>query len=236
MMNRETAASEAAAAEPTEVKKSVTYLFVRHGEAEGNREHRFIGQIDVPLSDLGRQQAALVSGRLHAHGVSRILSSDLQRAANTLRPLADLGVPMRLEPRLREIHNGEWGGLLPDEIEAGWPDMWRRYRGGEDVPRPGGERWVDVAQRAIEAITHDAESAEDGEVVAVASHGGPLMAIITWALGLVADGSIFRGRIAPIRNASVSTILLPRHRVVGLNDVGHLGDLATDGRLRFLER
>ena len=217
-------------------RKSVTYLFVRHGEAEGNREHRFIGQIDVPLSELGRRQADLVSARLHAHGVSRILASDLQRASNTLQPLADRGVPMRLDARLREINNGEWGGLLPHEIEVGWPDMWGRYRGGEDVPRPGGERWADVADRAISAITEDTEQADDGEVVAVASHGGPLMAIITWALGLVADGSVFRGRIAPIRNASVTTILLPRHRVIGLNDVGHLGDLTTDARLRFLER
>ncbi len=213
----------------------VMYLLVRHGEAEGNREHRFIGQLDVPLSDLGRRQAELVSERLASAEVTRILTSDLQRASNTLQPLAATGVPLRTEPRLREIDNGEWGGLAPTEIEARWPEMWARYRGGEDVPRPGGERWAEVADRAVAAIQDDLAQAEEGDVVAVGTHGGPAMAILLWTLGVGMGGSIFRGPLAPIRNASISTVLLPLRRIAGYNDVGHLGRLATDARLRFLD-
>lgn len=216
--------------------RNVTYLLVRHGEAEGNREHRFIGQMDVPLSTLGRRQAEVVSDRLAAAGVTRILTSDLRRASDTLEPLAATGVPARVDPRLREIDNGEWGGLLPDEIAAQWPDLWQRYRGGEDVPRPGGEQWIAVQRRAVAAILADLEDAADGDLVAVASHGGPTMGILMWALGFTLEGSIFRGPIAPIRNASVSTVLMPSRRIGGLNDVGHLGPLATDARVRFLER
>ena len=101
---------------------------------------------------------------------------------------------------------------------------------------PDGERWVEVQKRAVAAITEDVDSADDGDVVAVASHGGPTMGILLWTLGLALEGSIFRGPIAPIRNASVSTVLLPSRRIAGLNDVGHLGSLTDDERLRFLEK
>ncbi len=215
--------------------RSVTYVLVRHGEAEGNREHRFIGQLNVPLSEFGRRQAGLVSQRLAEAGVTRIISSDLSRATDTVAPLAATGVPLRLDDRLREINNGEWGGKSPEEIQAGWPEMWERYRSGEDVPRPGGERWIDVQTRAVAAIAADAATAADGDVVAVSSHGGTSMAILMWALGITIDGAIFRGPFAPLRNASVSTLLLPSRRIGSVNDVGHLGPLTTDARLRFLE-
>ncbi len=215
--------------------RRVTYLLIRHGEAEGNREHRFIGQMNVPLSELGRRQAELVSQRLTDAGVTRIVSSDLSRATDTVAPLTSAGVPIRLDDRLREINNGEWGGKSPEEIEAGWPEMWERYRQGEDVPRPGGERWIDVQTRAVAAIEADAANASDGDVVAVSSHGGTSMSILLWALGITLDGGVFRGPFAPLRNASVSTLLLPSRRIGSVNDVGHLGPLTTDARLRFLD-
>ncbi|MDH3499379.1 MAG: histidine phosphatase family protein [Acidimicrobiia bacterium] len=220
----------------TDKPKRVAYLLVRHGEAEGNREYRFIGQMDVPLSELGRCQADLVSQRLGSTGVTRILSSDLQRASATMEPLAATGIPMLTDVRLREIDNGQWAGLLPEEIEHRWPDMWERYRTGEDVARPDGERWADVQARAIAAIESDLERADDGDIVAVASHGGPTVALIMWALGLPLGGSIFRGPIAPIHNASISTVLMPSRRIGGLNDVGHLGALVSEAKVRFLER
>ncbi len=121
---------------------AVTLLVIRHGEAEGNHDHRFIGQSDVPLSDLGRRQADTVGAYLASKGVTRIISSDLQRAVNTARPLADrIGLDIEIDVRLREILNGDWAMHLPEEIEAGWPDLWRRYRSGEDVQRPNGETW-----------------------------------------------------------------------------------------------
>lgn len=220
----------------------ITYMLVRHGEAEGNREHRFIGQTDVPLSELGRAQASRVSRRLSGQPINRIIASDLQRARHTLEPLAaETGVDVRLDARLREISNGDWARLLPTEIEAGWPDLWTRYRGGEDVPRPNGERWADVQARVLQAIHEDAGSADDGDVVAVASHGGPILGLVRWVLG-VDRGSYFGGPVGPVANASITTLRLRRQgeslrpTLLGINDVGHLGELVTDPRLRVLER
>ncbi len=196
---------------------------VRHGEAEGNHEHRFLGQADVPLSPAGLEQARRVGQRLAAMGIEAIVSSDLQRAIDTARPLADLtGLPIRTDPRLREIANGEWTNLLAAEIEAGWPDLWARYRDGTDVQRPGGERWSSVQQRVVEALLDLDRTTK----TVVFSHGGPTLAAALWAASAPNPGNIFRGPLAPVSNASITTISLEPPRLIALNDVGHL---ETDG-------
>ncbi|MFQ5966140.1 MAG: histidine phosphatase family protein [Acidimicrobiia bacterium] len=213
---------------------STTFFLVRHGEAEGNREHRFIGQSDTPLSELGHQQAELVASRLGGYPISRIVSSDLRRARDTMVPLAErLSLEVELEPRFREIANGEWTGLLPTEIAAGWPDLWERYRNGEDVPRPGGEQWVDVARRARAAFDELAAT-EEGGVIAVGAHAGVSLSLITWAAGLGKEPNFFRGPFGPLANGSISIIRFPGPRVVAVNDVGHLENRMPEEPLPFL--
>lgn len=205
-----------------------TIILVRHGEAAGNKEHRFIGQADVPLSEAGHRQARRVADRLAGSGVGRIVASDLQRAVDTARPLAErLGLTIEQDPRLREIANGQWSNLLASEIEASWPDAWARYQGGEDVERPDGERWRDVQTRVVEALV---EIASDGPAV-VFTHGGPTLLAAVWAASLQAPGNIFRGPLAPVANGSLTTISVKPRRLVALNDIGHLGEVTPDGDL-----
>ncbi|MFO7547883.1 MAG: histidine phosphatase family protein [Acidimicrobiia bacterium] len=206
-------------------------LVVRHGQAAGNRSHRFIGQSDVDLDDEGREQARLVSERLARAGVARIVSSDLRRCLDTVAPLAEsTGVAIEPEPRLREVANGEWTGRLPEEIAAGWPELWRRYRSGEDVPRPGGERWADVRSRVTGTLV---ELAEDEAVIVVATHGGPALLAVEWATGVRLPGNVFRGALGAIANASVTTIDPGAPRLIGFNDVGHLGRTITAAEVPY---
>ncbi|MGI9609108.1 MAG: histidine phosphatase family protein [Acidimicrobiia bacterium] len=199
-------------------------LVVRHGEAEGNREHRFIGQSDVPLTDLGRQQVARLTERLAGVEISRVVSSDLQRAANTVRPTADaLGLEVQFDLRLREIANGEWADLVAADVEARWPDVWARYRSGEDVERPGGESWTDVQTRAVEAVEELVGTLADDETVLVGTHAGPAMGILKWAIGAPPIGTAFGGPFGALHNTSISTISLPGPFLHTVNDTGHLG-------------
>lgn len=206
-----------------------TVIVVRHGEAEGNLDHRFIGQTQMQLTELGRRQAEAIATRLAAEPVTRIVASDLVRSVDTLRPLAGaVGLSVEQDPRLREIDNGEWSGLLPQEIADGWPEMWADYISGVDVPRPGGERWRDVASRVVPLVTEMV--AADGTVV-VGTHGGPALILALWASGVSVDGNIFRGRLAALHNGSL-TVLAEGPRLVSFNDVGHLAS-APDQRLPF---
>lgn len=205
-----------------------TLLVVRHGRAEGNTVHRLIGQSDTALDELGRRQATLLADRLEKSGVDRIVSSDLSRALDTVRPLAErIGVEPETDPRLREIDNGQWTGLLPTEIENRWPDLWRAYSSGVDVARPGGERWADVRAR-VRAFLHDLGDPEG--VTVIATHGGPSLLIVEWALGIALKGNVFAGVVQSPDNASVTTILQPGPRLVGFNDVGHLDEPVPDVR------
>lgn len=81
-------------------------LLVRHGQSEWNAGRVLQGQADVPLSDLGRAQAAALAPTIAALAPDRAVTSDLQRAAATA---AILGYPdARPDPALREIDVGVW--------------------------------------------------------------------------------------------------------------------------------
>ena len=199
-------------------------LVIRHGQAEGNLEHRFIGQTDVPLDEVGRAQSLALAERLKVAGIQRIVSSDLRRAVDTITPLAEaIGLSIYRDSRLREISNGEWSGLLPSEISARWPDLWAAYRNGEDVLRPGGEQWEIVRERVVRAAREHADG--DG-VIAISTHGGPALNLALWAVGVPSGGNKFRGRLGALANTSITTIEINGEsgfaRLAGFNDVGHL--------------
>ena len=103
--------------------------------------------------------------------------------------------------------------------------MWERYRSGEDVKRPGGERWADVQDRAVRAIETDLVARSDGDIVVVGTHGGPTLGLVKWATGHDIGAGLFNGPFGPVANASITTLEMPSRRLLGLNDVGHLGDL-----------
>ncbi len=214
--------------------KRTVLLLVRHGEAVGNPQHRFIGQTEAPLTTLGTAQASTVAGRLASMGVERIIASDLARTMQTAQPLASLlDLPIDQDPRLREIENGDWTGLLPEEIAERWPELWNAYRQGEDVQRPNGERWADVGTRVREAIT---DLRSSGETVAVFSHAGPILHIASHAIGLGDVRHLFKGSLGVPGNASISRIDYPGPVLSSFNDTGHFDPRgAADPRLPFLD-
>jgi phosphoserine phosphatase len=140
-----------------------TIVLVRHGESTFIEEGRFQGQAETPLSSHGRRQAQRAAERLAHPGASpalpipagqplEIVHSPLGRAAETAGAVgaamaaADAfgrDVPLRPDPGLLEIGQGEWEGLHHAEIEARWGDVLATWRlrpleawapGGESIP------------------------------------------------------------------------------------------------------
>lgn len=103
---------------------AVTRLYlVRHGQSAGNAEGRFGGHSPTPLSELGRKQAAVTADLLARERIDAIYSSDLLRAVETAKPLADLlGMPIIETPIFRERHVGVLEGLTFDESKEMYPD------------------------------------------------------------------------------------------------------------------
>jgi glucosyl-3-phosphoglycerate phosphatase len=148
-------------------------VLLRHGRTEWNVTGRFQGQAEVPLDEVGREQAAVAAPLVAAFEPVAIFSSDLLRTCQTAEPLAALtGLEVQTDKRLREIHVGSWEGLLGEEIRARDPELAERVWRGEDVRRsPTGESPQEVADRVAEALTEIAETADDGSTIAVVTHG-----------------------------------------------------------------
>jgi len=159
-------------------------LVWRHGRTEWNARGRFQGQLDPPLDDEGRAQAARTAPALAAalRGEDTVLvSSDLQRAVDTAGALAPLlGVPVRIDERLREHGLGSWEGLTRDEVAEHLPEQYADWLAGRPVPGRGGEAQADVAARALAAVA-DLPPASTAVLV---THGGTAGRLVEALLGL----------------------------------------------------
>jgi broad specificity phosphatase PhoE len=159
-------------------------LVWRHGRTEWNATGRFQGQLDPPLDDEGRAQAARTAPHLAAglQGTETVVvSSDLQRAVDTAAPLAALlGLRMRLDERLREHGLGCWEGLTRDEVAERHPEQYADWMAGRPVPGRGGEAQAEVAARALAAVA-DLPPATTAVLV---THGGTAGRLVEALLGL----------------------------------------------------
>jgi probable phosphoglycerate mutase len=145
----------------------------RHGNTDWNAGHRVQGQTDVPLNDLGRQQAVDAAELLVKFRPDVIVASDLRRAADTAAALAALtGLTVRHDERLRERYFGAWQGLTMSEVAETRPDEYARWTAGADVVGGEVESLDDLGKRVAEALRDAAELARPGGTVVVATHGG----------------------------------------------------------------
>lgn len=100
-----------------------TLLFIRHGATQPNLAGvRCGGDLDVPLTEVGRQQIALAAGEIRqsGFGVDMIVTSDLLRTQHSAHILSDaLGcVPVVTLPGLRERLLGQWNGQPIEATET----------------------------------------------------------------------------------------------------------------------
>jgi broad specificity phosphatase PhoE len=139
-----------------------TLLLVRHGETDWNAEGRLQGHTDRPLNDAGRRQAQELAERLAREQVDAVYASDLARAKETAETVgARLGLPVVIDPDLREKNWGTWEGLTGDE------------RIGVEY---AGETTEEHRERVLRAVRRIVER-HPGQTVVVVTHGGSLRRI-----------------------------------------------------------
>jgi broad specificity phosphatase PhoE len=199
-----------------------TILIARHGESDWNREKRWQGHADRPLTGRGHEQARELAERLAHVELEGIYSSDLRRARETAEAVAERrGGEVRIEPALREVDVGSWSGLTREEAEERFPDGFRRWCSG----RPGwedGETYEAMAGRVLATIERIGTEHEAG-LVLVVSHGGPIRAIHAAALGL--DIHAYR-RLRPVEpNARLSAVRRVDGRLADVYPASEIDDL-----------
>jgi glucosyl-3-phosphoglycerate phosphatase len=199
-------------------------LLVRHGETDWNAEGRWQGQGGVGLNALGARQAAATAAHLAAvaDDVALLARSDSQRVEESAAPIAArLGVPVVVDPRLREVDVGRWSGRTRPEVEAAEPEAFAAYRRGErDVRVGGGETIAEVEARMVAAL-RDVAAAARGRTAVVVTHG--------WALRLAVAGLLGADRaaaeaMARAGNCSITELLVEggAAELVGYAAAAHL--------------
>ncbi|MEM9805438.1 MAG: histidine phosphatase family protein [Cyanobacteria bacterium P01_D01_bin.56] len=170
--------------------KGPRLLLVRHGETEWNRESRFQGQIDIPLNDNGRAQAAQAGKFLKAVAIDGAVSSSMMRPKETAEIILKHHpeVSLSVTEGLWEISHGQWEGKFEHEIEAGYPGMLEAWQAQpEAVQMPDGENLQDVWDRAIKAwneIVSQYENDATPQTVLVVAHDAINKSILCHVTGL----------------------------------------------------
>lgn len=195
-----------------------TFYLIRHGETEWNRNGRWQGHADVPLTEQGRAQASQLARRLVAEGtqIDQIYASDLMRAFDTAQQLADaFNLLVHPLPELREIDVGSWSGLTRKEIVARYPGaLTSLFHPPDGETR---ETFIDRVGRTLIAL---AEQHPDDRL-AVVTHGGCVRGMIQY-LHMIQGQPV--PQVPQIGNTSITELQWDEQgwEVVRFNDIGHV--------------
>ncbi len=208
------------------IRQPTSFVLVRHGHTAANggpSGMRMSGWTDTPLTEEGRREARLAAEALRRErAFAAIYASPLTRARETAAPIcAALGLPLRIEPGLREIFCGTVDGLAVEEVRARHPEAWGRNleEKHEDFRWPGGESYRELRARCLRTLRALA-ARHRGERVVVVTHAGFVSQALGWLQGLsCARWSAYRPA-----NGSCSRLLWGPggHRVEGFDERVHL--------------
>lgn len=194
---------------------------MRHGATVWNREHRFQGHTDVPLSEEGRAQARAVAAALRDLPFDAVVSSDLSRAYETACAIRGAQA-LRRDERWREFDFGAWEGLTWDEITRRQPELADiAASAARSYDPPGGESFAAVQARVAAAL--EDLRATNAALALVVTHAGPLHAMLH---------AVFGDRIGQMQElaglrftpASITRLSIDDGgaELIQLNDVSHL--------------
>ena len=150
----------------------MTVYLIRHGQTQGNREHRYIGSTDQPLCPQGREAL----GGLQAPAADKVYASPLRRCRETAALLYP-GQEAEIVPDLRETDFGVFEGHTYEELK-GDPAYQAWLDSAGAAPPPGGESKAAVRQRVTEAFLALAARHRPEDRIALVVHGGTIMTLL----------------------------------------------------------
>ena len=206
-------------------------LLIRHGETDWNAARRLQGHFDIALNAAGLRQAAALGTMLREEALDAVISSDLQRAAQTgLAVARPQGLTLRLDTGLRERCYGAFEGLMYGDIAHRYPEAYAAWQAGDaDAVFPPGERAAEslrqFQQRSVASIVRCAQQ-YPGQKIALVAHGGVLECAYRAARSL----PLTARRDYPIPNASVNRFALDNGvlKLIAWGQIAHLEAMALD--------
>jgi broad specificity phosphatase PhoE len=163
----------------------VQIVLVRHGATDWNLQGRCQGATDRELSEVGIRQAEQIATLLRDENIEAVYASDLRRARQTAELISQPhNLPVMIEENIRELNHGALEGLTFNEIKQSYSEFLARWRTEPaEIQVPGGEKLIDVAERAWEGVTRIAERHVAAESIVVVSHNFPILGIVCRVTG-----------------------------------------------------
>lgn len=193
-----------------------TFLLVRHAERDTPDDLLPGRAAGVALTGAGRAQAERIAAALHSEPVDQVLSSPLERAVETARPLARAkGLDVVTVPAFNEIEFGAWTGRRFGDLEP--EPRWRGFNAFRSGTRiPGGECAAEVQVRMVAELIR-LRDAFPGQTIACFSHADPIRLVLGYFLGAPID-FFHRLEISP---GAISRVVLggDNVRVLCLNEL-----------------
>lgn len=192
-----------------------------------NREFRYQGQSNIPLSEGGNIQAQKLSRRLEQQKIDAVYASDLQRAMKTAEIIAKPHglevIPVR---EMRELSFGIWEGFTFDEINKRWPGEMKKWRQDPFHERPeGGETLQELCDRTS-SFLKDTAKKHPGENILIVTHAGPIRALLSVMLRLHHDFfwkfKISNASLTVIEYDGMKDLSESDSYIIGVNDTSHL--------------
>jgi len=172
------------------MKKMTQMVLVRHGETFWNSEGRIQGHFESSLNKTGLAQAQALAQRFKSQHFAALYSSDLSRAYETAGAISEKkGLPILVEPCLRERHLGIFQGVLKRELKRKFPDAFTSYKANDaNYVIPEGESLKQLSERSIKCLEKLAQK-HLGRRILVVTHGGVLRQLFLHTLGIPFDAA-----------------------------------------------
>ena len=207
---------------PAQGEPTVTFL-LRHGQTPMSVQKRYAGLSDVPLTEVGVQQAAAAGKRLASADLTAIVTSPLQRAMRTAEEVAAAtSAPVEADEGFRETDFGAWDGLTFAEVEQRWPAELAAWLADPAVAPPGGESFADVSTRVTGALRR-VLAGHRGQQVLIVSHVTPIKTLVAAAL-LAPPPALYRMHLDVGALCRVDWYADGPAVLRSFNDTGHLSD------------
>lgn len=205
-------------------------ILVRHGRTAWHAEGRYAGTTDVPLDEVGIQQADRVADRLKSAKIDIVFSSPLSRCLELAGKVADShGLEVVVDDRLRELDLGRWDGEMLEDIVKRDGEILKRWtKDPTSVTIPGGESLMAVQERSMDWLNEASARYGDGLLLA-SSHGGPIRAIVASVIGLPLS-NLFRLTV-DLASMSILNCMGKFSNLETMNERSHLDGLEDNSLL-----
>jgi len=195
-------------------------ILVRHGETMANKAQLVLGTSDVPLTELGRDQAKAAAQKISLMEPSPtiLFSSPYQRAKETAGYISNvIGLNPIFIDGLKEMHSGEMEGIKASEMDDKYPEYMKNWRRDHSTARPpGGETLEEVHSRAWKSIL-DIFNEYDESLVVVVAHLFPIQGILCNVLGIKSNN--FEKLVIDLGSLSYIEIQSNSYRLLRMNDI-----------------